>query len=79
MVEEIEKLQADAQHTIFPMRDLRVFHNCEVHVEVAWSAKTVAALRKSDEPTITHAGCTQMPGIESRLTTCLKEQCAGIR
>jgi hypothetical protein len=48
MVEEIEKLEANTQNAIFPMRDLRVFHDCEVGVEVAWSSKAVAALRKSD-------------------------------
>ena len=48
MVEEIEKLQADAENAIFPMRDLRVFHDCEVGVEVARSTKAVTPLRKSD-------------------------------
>ena len=75
MVEEIEKLEADTQHTIFPMGDLRVFHDREVRVEVARSTETVAALRESHARTAARTLRTwQVPGVESRLATCLQKQ-----
>ena len=46
MVKQIEKLKADGQDAGFPAWDLRIFHHCEVRVDVARASITVAALRK---------------------------------
>ena len=46
MVKEIEKLEADGEDAIFPMWNLRIFHNRKVCADVARATKTVAALSK---------------------------------
>jgi len=70
VVEEVEKLEADTQHTIFPMGDLRVFHDREVCVEVARSTETVAALSKSHAAAAARTLRTwQSSRVESSLAT----------
>src|SRR5208283_5693260 len=78
MIEEIEKLKTDGEHAIFPMGNFRVFHERQVRGDIARPPKTVAALRKCHKPTIAHAGCAQMSGVEASFATRLHKQGCGI-
>ena len=51
MVEQVEKLQADREHPVFPAGDARVFQDRQVRGDVSRYAKPVAALRKRDART----------------------------
>ena len=54
MIEEVEELETDPQHSIFPARDLGVFHDAEIGIEIARIAEAVASLSKgNDRPTET--------------------------
>jgi len=70
MVKEIEKLKADGEQAIFPMWNLRIFHNRKVCADVARATKTVASLQKCNaRSTAGTVRPRQVPGVESRLTT----------
>jgi hypothetical protein len=72
VVKEIEKLESDRQDTAFPVRDLRIFHDREVRVNVARSSITVAALRKRHARTAqTFRERTQCSGVKSRFAARL--------
>jgi hypothetical protein len=75
MVEHIEKLEADTQHTILPMWDLCVFHDREIRIEVARASKTIAALRKRhDRAAAGTLRTRQIRRVESRLAAGLPDQ-----
>ena len=46
MIEKVEELKTNTQLGILPVRDLRVFHDSEVSVEVAWPSKMISSLRE---------------------------------
>jgi hypothetical protein len=46
VVEEIEELEADPKCGLLPTGYFRIFRDAEIGVEIAWSSKTVAPLRK---------------------------------
>ena len=80
MVEKIEKLKTDSEHTAFPMGNVCVFHNGEVCRDVVRSAKTVPALRKGHARTAAGTIRTgQISSVESCFATCLHKQSARIR
>jgi hypothetical protein len=71
MIEKIEKLEAHTQQAIFSMRDLGVFHDREVRVEVARSMKTIAPLRKGHARAAARTFRTwKISCVESSLLTC---------
>jgi len=75
MVEKVEELEADGQHTMFQMGDTRILHDREVGVEVARCTITVTALRKSHSgPVQTLRELAQGPGIKPCLATCLYKE-----
>ena len=44
VVEEVEELETNPEHRTLPMREVSVFHDSEVRVEVAWPAKMISSL-----------------------------------
>ena len=46
VIEEVEELETNPEHRTLPMREVRVFHDSEVSVEVAWPAKMISSLRE---------------------------------
>jgi hypothetical protein len=48
MVEEIEELETDPEHAVLLAGELRILHDAEVSIEVAWPTKAVPSLGKSD-------------------------------
>jgi len=44
MVEEIKKLEADAQLGTLPAWDFRVLHDGEIGVEITWPTEAISAL-----------------------------------
>src|ERR1700730_9650789 len=44
VVEQVEELESNPEHTLLPARNPGVLHEREVGVEVVWSAKAVASL-----------------------------------
>ena len=44
MIEEVEELETDTQHALFPARNPSVLHDGEVGIEVAWPAEVIASL-----------------------------------
>ena len=74
MVKDVKELESNPQGGIFPTRDLRVLHDREIRIEVAWPAKTIATLRELNRRSATgprRAG--QIPRIEIRLASSLNE------
>ena len=79
MVEEIEKLEADTKHTVFPTWNLCILHEGKICAEVARATKAVAALRKRYARTATGpVWARQCSAVESRLATRLDKKRAGI-
>ena len=74
MVKDVKELESNPQGSIFPTRDLRVLHNREIRVEVAWSAKTIATLRELNKrSTARPRRSGQISRIEIRLAASLNE------
>ena len=44
VIEEVEELETNPEHRTLPMREVGVFHDSEVSVEVAWPAKMISSL-----------------------------------
>ena len=44
VIEEVEELETNPEHCTLPMREVGVFHDSEVSVEVAWPAKMISSL-----------------------------------
>ena len=55
VIEEVEKLEADAECGAFPTRKFRTLHDCEICIEVVWSAKTIAPLTERHRWTVADA------------------------
>lgn len=74
VIEDVEKLKAEPQHSIFPMRDFRSLCDCKVRVEIAGSTKAIPALRERHQGTIAYTSLAQMSGIELGLAAGLEEK-----
>src|SRR5208283_5143102 len=60
---------------VFPVGNVRVFHDRQVRVHIAWSAKAVAPLRNGYARTAAGTvGTGQIPGVESGLASCLHKK-----
>src|SRR2546428_14180210 len=55
MVEKIEELKTNSQHSVFPARNFRVFHDGEVGIEVPWSTKAIPSLGKCNRGAVTRS------------------------
>jgi len=74
MVKDAKELESNPQCGIFPARDLRVLHDREIRIEVAWSAKTIATLRELNRRSTTRPRRPrQIPGIKPCFASCLNE------
>ena len=63
MIEEVDKLEADAECGAFPTRNFRTLHDCEIWTEIVRSAKTIVALTEGHRWTIADAYGSQAPNI----------------
>jgi hypothetical protein len=48
MVEEVEELDADSGRCALPAWDLRILHDREVRIDIAWGAEAIPTLHKVD-------------------------------
>src|SRR5215475_14471277 len=79
MIEEVEKLETNSQHGIFPTGQLGVLHNAEIRIEKTQPAKVIAPLRESYRRPIARAGWPrQVSSVEPSLASRLNETRVGI-
>src|SRR5713101_2990311 len=76
MVEEVEKLEADAERRIFPARNSRALHDREIGIEVMRPPKAVAPLLERHRRTIANTRHAEASGIESGFAPSLHKRSA---
>ena len=75
MIEEVEKLEADGERRVFPTRNFRALHDCEIGIEIMRSAKTIAALTEGHRWAVADAHGSQAPSIKSGFASRLHKKC----